>query len=114
MVVGTETMSAGTISEIPGSAPGHTYSILGTHILKRSNEKLIKIRNPWGTAGFHGTWADDKWDEASKKEVGYNDGKDGIFFIDIATFKKSFTETSISVNAKDGAQAKFMKKNDDS
>ena len=48
MVVGTETMSPDTQSDIPGVAPGHTYSIVGTHILKRGGEKLVKIRNPWG------------------------------------------------------------------
>ena len=57
MVVGTETMSVDSPSDIPGVAPGHTYTILGTHVLKRNGEKLVKIRNPWGHEGFHGTWA---------------------------------------------------------
>jgi len=102
MVAGTELMEAGTSSAIPGVAANHTYTILGTHILKRAGEKLVKIRNPWGHAGFHGTW-DAQWDEAAKKETGYKDGKDGIFFLDIETFKNAFTETQISVNTAVGA-----------
>ena len=111
-MAGTEKMTSGAQSSIPGMAPNHSYAVLGTHILKKGGEKLIKIRNPWGQPGFHGTWNADKWDEASKKETGYKDGKDGIFFIDITTYKNAFTETSISFNQASWASAKFMKKND--
>jgi len=112
IVAGTEKMKADTAAVVPGMAPNHSYSILGTHILKRGGEKLIKLRNPWGLPGFHGTWGAEKWDDASKKETGYKDGKDGIFFIDIATYRNAFTETSVSFNQANWASAKFLKKND--
>lgn len=99
LVAGTEKMDEDFTSELPAVAPNHAFSIVGTAQLTKDGTKLIKLRNAWGTPGFHGTWAGSKWDAATKKEVGYKDGEDGIFFIDLETYKTSFTETSISLNA---------------
>ena len=40
------------------------------------------------------------------------DAKDGVFWIDLETYKKSFSETSISFNGANWASTKYMKTND--
>jgi len=50
-----------------------------------NGKKLVKIRNPWGIESFSGAYSDKSqlWDEATKKEAGYENKNDGIFFTDI-------------------------------
>lgn len=94
-------------------AKGHAYTILGT--VKLSNGKrLVKIRNPWGYDGYKGSYSDksEDWDEESKKEAGWKDADEGIFFVDIDSYKQHFSETWISYNTQDWATAKFLKLND--
>ena len=114
LVAGTEMMDEDFTSELPGVAPNHAFTILGTHTLTKDGTKLIKLRNPWGTPGFHGTWSGSRFDAASKKEIGYKDGDDGIFFVDLETYKMAFTETSISLNSQSMASARFLKTLDES
>jgi hypothetical protein len=44
-----------------GIALGHAYSILDVRIAR--GEKILKLRNPWGTVEWNGNWSDksDKW-----------------------------------------------------
>mmetsp|Transcript_17530 Transcript_17530/g.22220 ORF Transcript_17530/g.22220 Transcript_17530/m.22220 type:complete len:279 (-) Transcript_17530:520-1356(-) len=114
LIAGTETLDEDDVpKDIPGVAANHSYTILGTHVLSNNNKRLIKIRNPWGKPGFHGTMKGAAWNEETREETGYKDGKDGIFFIDLETYKKAFTETSISFNTANWASAKFLKTNDE-
>ena len=54
------------------------------------------MRNPWGKEDYKGDWGDNssKWTDALAKEVGLvKNKKDGIFYISIEDFSKSFAET---------------------
>ena len=84
--------------------------------MKLSNGKrLIKIRNPWGSEGYKGSYSDksEDWDEEAKQEAGWKDADDGVFFVDIDSYKQHFSETWISYDVKDWASAKFLKLNDE-
>jgi calpain-15 len=114
IMVGTE--NAGPGDDAVGANKEYSYTVLGTHVLSTDGSRLIKIRNPWGTAGFRGTMTDKdpRWTAEAKKEVGYQEGNDGIFWLDINNYKSHFSETWISFKTDDWATAKFLKKNDES
>jgi len=41
------------------------------------------MRNPWGNEKYHGEWSDHSslWTPEYKKQAGYINGDDGIFFV---------------------------------
>ena len=69
---------------------GHAYSIL--NVTTYNNERLLKIRNPWGTMEWCGDWGDksSKWTEDAKRELNFEDKDDGIFWINYNDFCKNF------------------------
>lgn len=113
MQAGTEG-SDDTLQNSVGLVKGHAYTVLGVHKLSRDGTRLVKIRNPWGSEVFHGAWSDDSpnWDQESKKEVGFVNADDGIFWTDIETYKRHFSETYINFNVDEWASDKFLKIND--
>ena len=53
---------------------GHAYTLLDAFELYKDGqpqEKLLKIRNPWGSEYFSGSWSDasELWTEDLKKQV---------------------------------------------
>ena len=58
--------------------------------------KLIRIRNPWGSEWYDGPWSDKSimWTEKYKKEAGYVDGNDGLWFISDSDYLKSMEFTT--------------------
>ena len=62
--------------------------------------KLLKLRNPWGQGEWTGDWSDKSpiWTDALKKQVGFVDGDDGIFFIELADYLQHFSWTSICID----------------
>lgn len=50
--------------------------------------KLLKLRNPWGSGEWTGDWSDksELWTPELKKKVGFVDGNDGIFFIELEDY----------------------------
>lgn len=96
-----------------GLAEMHAYTVMGTLTLSNGT-RLVKIRNPWGEEGFTGRYSDSSrlWDATSKAEAGFVKANDGIFFTDINTYIKKFTETFINLDVSDWASDKFMKLND--
>lgn len=112
--VGTE--NAADAEDGVGSDKGYSYSVIGTHTLKKDNTRLIKIRNPWGNEGFRGTMTDKdpRWTDEVKKELGYTNGNDGAFWIDLHNYKMHFSETWISMKVEEWSAAKFLKINDES
>jgi len=81
-----------------------------------NGKRLIKCRNPWGTEKYNGPYSDksELWDEESKKEVGFEDNNEGIFYTDIETYIKCFSETWVSYNVENWSSAKFLKLDDHS
>ena len=100
---------------LAGLVKGHSYTVLGT-VKLTDGKRLVKIRNPWGKEGFSGAYGGKNtlWDETAKKEAGYLDKNDGIFFTDIETYVMSFSETLINIDVEDWATTKFMKLDDNS
>ena len=100
-------MTAGTPS-IPGKnhfdklanglSISHAFTILSAHELKDANNKtikLLKIRNPWGKEEYKGPYSDSSklWTADLRTQAGASVKNEGVFFMPIADFKKSFTET---------------------
>ena len=76
----------------------HAFTILSAHELKDAKGKtikLLKMRNPWGKEEYKGPYSDSSklWTADLKKQAGYVKANDGVFFIPLADFKKSFVET---------------------
>ena len=53
------------------------------------------MRNPWGAEDYDGAYSDKSplWTPALREQAGSVIGNDGEFFIPLADYKKSFTET---------------------
>ena len=75
-----------------GLHSGHAYSI---NQVKRTStgETLVQLRNPWGGHEWTGAWSDKdpRWTPALKAEMGQTDREDGMFWMDVNDFAKSFT-----------------------
>lgn len=61
--------------------------------------KLLKLRNPWGTGEWTGDWSDKSscWTPELKKQVGFTDDDDGVFFIELEDYLQHFSWTSVCV-----------------
>lgn len=80
-----------------GIVIGHAYSILDLAVYK--GEKLIQLRNPWGTMEWNGAWSDksSKWTADAKTALKYTDSKDdGIFWMPFETYFKYYATTAIN------------------
>ena len=83
-----------------GLVDAHAYSLISTHETKDEKGqtlRLVKIRNPWGFKEWTGDWSDKstKWTPDLKKELGYEDREDGIFFISFQDYLSFFYITTI-------------------
>ena len=81
-----------------GMVTGHAYSLIGCYEIL--NEKLVKLRNPWGCGEWQGPWGDSDpiWNALSdeeKDEVGYVNKDDGTFFISFEMFKSIYSDMQI-------------------
>ena len=88
-----------------GVISGHAYSLISIHEVKSNGQRarLLKLRNPWGSGEWQGDWSDKSplWTPALKKEVGFVDGDDGIFFIELEDYLRHFSWTSVCVENND-------------
>jgi len=87
-----------------GLSQSHAYSVIGAYALKdgRGNivEKLLLLRNPWGFETYSGPYSDNdsRWTQGAnlqypadfRTQVPYENKDQGVFFIDMDTFKASF------------------------
>ena len=78
-----------------GVVQGHAYTFHNATYVKVNpgrggkpyEERIVQLRNPWGSGESHGRWADNdcSWNQVSveeKKRLGYNpEEDDGIFFM---------------------------------
>ena len=93
-------MTAGTSSdtynlnlEEMGLVPGHAYTLLQVvQLTGKSNERLVKLRNPWGNTEWSGDWSDSsrKWTNDFRKQCGMdnnnNNNNDGSFWMSFNDF----------------------------
>ncbi|KAK7504436.1 hypothetical protein BaRGS_00004302, partial [Batillaria attramentaria] len=79
-----------------GLVGGHAYAMTG--LAKVRGERLLRVRNPWGTEKeWTGRWSDKsrEWDGIPQSEVPHSDRADGEFWISFDDFWRFFTETTI-------------------
>jgi len=80
-----------------GIYSGHAYSINAVNSIKIAgrDEVLVRCRNPWGSHEWTGGWCDSdpRWKQNPKEaaEVGHSEKDDGMFFIGIDDFVRTFT-----------------------
>ena len=70
------------------------------------------MRNPWGKEDYKGPYSDNSklWTDALKKQVGglKVNKKDGIFYIPLDHYKKSFVETQVSYDTSKMSRSHFL------
>jgi hypothetical protein len=69
----------------------HAYTLIG--VAEYKQVKLVKIRNPWGAEKYTGPWSDKStmWTTEARAALGSVDKDDGIFWMNLSTFKSLFT-----------------------
>ena len=77
----------------------HAFTVNGTVELS-NGEKLIQIRNPWGSEKYSGPWSDYDWNwtEEYKQEAGQVIADDGLWWIDAKNYHESFSKTSVNID----------------
>ncbi|KAJ8313093.1 hypothetical protein KUTeg_010466, partial [Tegillarca granosa] len=92
-----------------GLVSGHAYTITEIKKIKhqRGEEKLVRIRNPWGdNIEWKGSWSDNdinwNWvDKETKKEIGWTLKDDGEFWMSYRDFCRHFQEVTICLTGPD-------------
>jgi hypothetical protein len=74
-----------------GIAKSHAYTIISTFIM--DGEKMIMMRNPWGSTYYSGPWSksDSRWTNSKVAQVPFGidprtSDELGVFTIPLATF----------------------------
>ena len=86
--------------EAKGLCTGHAYSVLDAVELP-TGDKLIQLRNPWGTFEWNGDWndADPRWTPELRACTACADGgtaeDDGSFFMSVADFQTYFRKVGV-------------------
>ncbi|CAG2197720.1 CAPNN [Mytilus edulis] len=92
-----------------GLVSGHAYTITAVRKIKhqRGEEKMVRIRNPWGDNNeWKGSWSDNdiNWNlvnEDIKQEIGLQSKDDGEFWMSYRDFCKQFQEVTICLTGPD-------------
>uniref|UniRef100_A0A669D8K7 Calpain 1, (mu/I) large subunit a n=1 Tax=Oreochromis niloticus TaxID=8128 RepID=A0A669D8K7_ORENI len=80
---------------------GHAYSVTGLKEVNfhGNNERLIRIRNPWGQVEWTGAWSDNspEWDQIdpSEREDLHLQMEDGEFWMSFSDFIRQFSRLEI-------------------
>jgi len=78
-----------------GIVAGHAYSLLDAQQV--GPNRIIQTRNPWGHFEWDGDWGDHSslWTDAYKEQVGFEEKDDGMFWMNLADFRKTFDEFTV-------------------
>ena len=75
-----------------GLVQGHAYTLLQVvQLTGKSNERLVRLRNPWGNTEWFGEWSDSskKWTTDFRKQCGMDsisNNNDGSFWMSFICF----------------------------
>ncbi|XP_048456114.1 calpain-3 [Rhincodon typus] len=85
-----------------GLIRGHAYSVTSVDEVtyKGQNVKLVRLRNPWGSVEWNGSWSDKgrEWSEiekTQKQRLQHQMKEDGEFWMSFDDFKRNFTKLEI-------------------
>ena len=113
-------MAAGTYGddvdfdlEEVGLCYGHAYTLVNIYTVKtnKGEERLVKLKNPWGNTEFTGEWSDysKKWTPQLKKECEFSEeSDDGIFYMSFKDYMKYYMVMDIA-KIELGYQTSFCK-----
>jgi alpha-tubulin suppressor-like RCC1 family protein len=81
-----------------GLIAGHCYGILKAVDLGCAEQRLIKLRNPWGKTEWTGDWSDSStlWTAQLKKKLGFTAAEDGTFWMQLRDFANHFEGVHIN------------------
>lgn len=68
---------------------GHAFTYLT--VAEYNGEKLVKIRNPWGSEAYRGPWSDKdtaKWTDDAKKALNHENANDGVWWVPVGVYRK--------------------------
>jgi len=89
------------VDDTSGLVRGHAYSILDACSVKSKgvNFRIVKVRNPWGSFEWKGSWSDESalWDEHPKvkRKMAHEVKDDGIFHMAWGDFIEHFNTLDI-------------------
>ena len=71
-----------------GIVQSHAYTFIGCKEV--DGIKFVQLRNPWGSFEWKGDYSDNsnKWTDRLKKELGFVNSNDGVFFMTFEDFFK--------------------------
>jgi len=87
-----------------GLACSHAYTVIGHYETSRG-DRLIKVRNPWGSEQYHGPWSKDDsiWNDNPdlRQEIedamgDANTNNEGIFYMDVKSYRENFQLSCIN------------------
>eukprot|EP00340_Litonotus_pictus_P002393 CAMPEP_0170516292 /NCGR_PEP_ID=MMETSP0209-20121228/2543_1 /TAXON_ID=665100 ORGANISM="Litonotus pictus, Strain P1" /NCGR_SAMPLE_ID=MMETSP0209 /ASSEMBLY_ACC=CAM_ASM_000301 /LENGTH=764 /DNA_ID=CAMNT_0010801111 /DNA_START=96 /DNA_END=2390 /DNA_ORIENTATION=+ len=77
----------------------HAYTLVGAEVVTYDGkeERLVKIRNPWGNTEWNGRWSDNSelWTDDLKKQVKFENKNDGIFHMNLDDYQKYYNYISV-------------------
>lgn len=64
------------------------------------SERLVEIRNPWGSETYWGDWSDssDRWTEYMREQVGHYTDDDGKFYMSFDDYVQNMEYTDFNLN----------------
>ena len=101
MTAGTSSDNVNLKLDKIGLCIGHAYTLMNIYKIntKSGEERLVKLRNPWGNNEFNGAWShySKKWTPQIKKQCEYEGENDeGIFYMSYNDFIKYFVVLDIA------------------
>lgn len=102
LTAGSANLSSGSdaLIESVGIAGSHAYALLHVQSIttaEGNTERLLKLRNPWGTGEWKGRWNDkaSEWTPALRQQLQAFDADDGCFYIPWKDFLEYFSDVQI-------------------